>query len=242
MSDIPYDYFNTSVDKKANRAFVEAICAEVIAAVRPKEVIATPYVVGSLLDRAARGEVVRAGSDADFGLGGGDLMLYVVVPLVTNLTSAAFKATGVAGTGGLFELPDPLPMATPEDVAQLARQSGVRMSRKEPMQMAAHINQIVRTQFEQVIAHTRAQYRRGSASRCAPYDDARLRQVVTQHFSSEELRTLCFDLEVPHEDIVFGEHSASVLRLIEYFLRRNELPRLVEALQKARPGVDWRYQ
>lgn len=239
MSDPRYDYFNTSVDKEANRTLVEAICDGVIAAVRPKEAITTPYVVGRLLDRAARGEVVRAGSGADFGLGGGDLMLYVVVPLVTNLTTAVFRAAGVAGAGGLSELPDPLPTATPEDVAQLARQSGIRMSRKEPMQVAAHINQLVRTQLEQVIAHARAQPRSGSASRCAPHTCADLRQLVSDHFSNEDLRTLCFDLEVPYEDIVIDEHSASVRRLIEHFLMRNELSRLVEAMRAERPQVDW---
>lgn len=238
MSDPRYDYFNVSVDKEANRELVAAISAEVVAALRPKEAIATPYVIGGLLDRAARGELVRAGSDADFGLGGGELMAQVVVPLVTELTTTVFKTTGVAGVDGLEELPDQLPIATREEVERMARESGIRMSRKEAAQVAVQINQLLRFQLGRRIDAPQPRSPAAPA-RCAPYHCAGLRRLFTDHFSSEELRILCFDLEVPHEEVIYAEKSASVRRLLEYFLRRNQLEQLVALARTERPEVDW---
>lgn len=239
MSDPRYDYFQTSVDKAANRGLVTAISGAVIAAVRPKEAIATPYVVGGLLDRAARGEQVRAGSDASFGLGGGDLLAYVVVPLVTELSAAIFLAAGVAGVAGLSMLPDPLPTTTPEEVLERARRSDLRMGRKEAAQVAVQINQLLRIQVQQTVGAQQTRPATGADVRCAPYRCARLRQIFTEHFSSEELRMLCFDLAINHEEVIIGPHSEAVRRLLEYALHRGRLEALVAAARAARHQLNW---
>ncbi|NJN15462.1 MAG: hypothetical protein HC822_03795 [Oscillochloris sp.] len=238
MNDPRFEYFNTSVDKAANRALVEAVSGAVIAIVRPRESVATPYVIGPLLERAAQGETVRAGSDADFGLGGGKLMAYIVVPLVTQLVSGAFMSAGVAGVGGLETLPASLPQVTADEVLQQAQRSDLKLGRKEAAKVAVQINQLFVLTLQRSLPDPDTP-EPTNRSRCAPYHCRRLRRIFTNHFSREEIAQLCFDCELPHEDIMITEHSASVRRLIEYMLRRGRLMELVELAREDRPEIDW---
>lgn len=72
-------------------------------------------------------------------------------------------------------------------------------------------------------------------------DLARLRQLLTEHFDLEELRTLCFDLKDVDYDDLGGEGKANKAReLVAYLERRDRIPELVELCSQRRPNVDWK--
>lgn len=65
------------------------------------------------------------------------------------------------------------------------------------------------------------------------------RQLLIQHFSESELRTLCFDLGYDYELLPGREKSEKARELIAYYRRINKLQDLLQACQKARPQVEW---
>ncbi len=70
-------------------------------------------------------------------------------------------------------------------------------------------------------------------------DKALLRQMIVEYFSEAELRELCFDLEVPYEDLPGPSKSEKVIDLISYMERRGRLVEMVVMCQQSRPHVDW---
>jgi formylglycine-generating enzyme len=67
---------------------------------------------------------------------------------------------------------------------------------------------------------------------------ADIRQFLTEAFNDEELTTLCFEYfpEV-HDNFALGMTKAQkVLLLLDYCQRREIIPNLIAALQRARPG------
>ncbi len=54
-----------------------------------------------------------------------------------------------------------------------------------------------------------------------------------------QLRTLCFDMEVPYDDLPGDRHSDKVMELIAYFERRSRLPELVAKCKELRPKESW---
>jgi len=72
-------------------------------------------------------------------------------------------------------------------------------------------------------------------------DLTRLRQLLTAHFSLEELRTLCFDLEGVEYDDLGGEGRANKAReLVAYLDRRGRISELIAICSQRRPNVDWK--
>ncbi len=62
---------------------------------------------------------------------------------------------------------------------------------------------------------------------------------ITRSFNLEELRTLCFDLNI-HYDALGGEGLIGKAReLLNYAARHDMLPQLMAALRQARPAVAW---
>ena len=63
--------------------------------------------------------------------------------------------------------------------------------------------------------------------------------LLTRHFNLEELRTLCFELGVPFDELG-GQGVRGVAReLLLYVQRRDRLPELLAALRVERPSVAW---
>ncbi len=70
-------------------------------------------------------------------------------------------------------------------------------------------------------------------------DRTKLHQLITTHFDGEELRTLCFDLNVDYDDLR-GEGKASKAReFIAYLERHGRIPELVEVCRRLRPHASW---
>lgn len=68
-----------------------------------------------------------------------------------------------------------------------------------------------------------------------------LRELIVNHFSKEELRTLCSDLGLHYDDLPDAGREAKVRELITYMERRGRVPDLLRQLSKSRPHVNWKH-
>ncbi len=66
-----------------------------------------------------------------------------------------------------------------------------------------------------------------------------LRDLIDQHFSDDELRQLCFDLDVEYENLPGDTRIIKAQSLIQHCLRHNRLPDLGERCQALRPDASW---
>lgn len=70
-------------------------------------------------------------------------------------------------------------------------------------------------------------------------DPVALRKVLDEHFNSNDLQSLAFDLGIDYENLRGTVTASKWIELINYMQRRNRLPELVEAVRRARPELDW---
>ena len=68
----------------------------------------------------------------------------------------------------------------------------------------------------------------------------KLRQQIDAHFNNEELRTLCFDLDVDYESLGGEGKEGKVRELLAWSKRNHHIPELITALTILRPNVAWR--
>jgi tetratricopeptide (TPR) repeat protein len=66
-----------------------------------------------------------------------------------------------------------------------------------------------------------------------------LHQNLVAHFSDDELRTLCFDLQVEYDDLPSQGRASRARDLIAFLVRRDRVTELIELCAKQRPNVDW---
>ncbi len=66
-----------------------------------------------------------------------------------------------------------------------------------------------------------------------------LRQLLVDHYSEGELRTLCFDLGVDYESLPPGGKADKARELVAYLERRDRILDLLQVGQRLRPDVDW---
>lgn len=64
-----------------------------------------------------------------------------------------------------------------------------------------------------------------------------LAQAITQGFNLNELRSLCFDLDLDYENISGETKESKVRELVMYCERRGKLPLLIDGIRKARPNL-----
>lgn len=67
-----------------------------------------------------------------------------------------------------------------------------------------------------------------------------LRQHIERHLSLEELRTLCFDLDIDFDSLGGDGKEGKVRELLAHCRRTNQVPQLLTYLARRRPVVDWR--
>ena len=70
-------------------------------------------------------------------------------------------------------------------------------------------------------------------------DPKKLLQALIQHFNAEELRMLCFNMDIEHEDLPPGGRSSKARSLIEYSQRHHRFNVLATAIREARPAISW---
>jgi hypothetical protein len=63
--------------------------------------------------------------------------------------------------------------------------------------------------------------------------------LLSAHFNREELRTLCFELDVDYDDLPAQGKTAKARELIAYLTRRDRLADLFQTGARLRPDVPW---
>ena len=66
-----------------------------------------------------------------------------------------------------------------------------------------------------------------------------LLSLMRDHLNLEELRTLCFQLDVDYDDLLGEAKTGRIRELILLMLRDDRLPELVDALEQSHPEIDW---
>jgi hypothetical protein len=66
-----------------------------------------------------------------------------------------------------------------------------------------------------------------------------LNSKMNQVFSLDEIKSLCFDMGIPFEDLGGEGRSAKIRELIEFCRRRDRDEELVAKVQTERPQVAW---
>jgi hypothetical protein len=68
---------------------------------------------------------------------------------------------------------------------------------------------------------------------------ARLHKVLDAHFNEEELRTLCFDLNVDYDNLPAQGKVNKARELIAYLDRHGRIPELLRMGEQLRPDISW---
>lgn len=67
----------------------------------------------------------------------------------------------------------------------------------------------------------------------------RLRQILADHFTEDELRTLCYDLEIDYDDLDGTGRAGKAREIVAYLERRERLTDLVRVGRHQRPEIAW---
>ena len=70
-------------------------------------------------------------------------------------------------------------------------------------------------------------------------DPAVLRRFIVKHFNDSELRDLCLDMGVDHENLSGDNKADKARELVAYCERRQIVPGLVAKCKELRPNVSW---
>lgn len=68
---------------------------------------------------------------------------------------------------------------------------------------------------------------------------ARVREIVADRFDEEELRTLCYDLDVDYDSLAAMGKGGKARELVAYLDRYQRVEELVALGQRQRPDIDW---
>ncbi|MBE2223102.1 MAG: NACHT domain-containing protein [Anaerolineae bacterium] len=66
-----------------------------------------------------------------------------------------------------------------------------------------------------------------------------LRRQIAQSFTLDEIRTLCFDLDVDYDELRGETKSSRIVSLVEYMQHRQRLDNLLLELRNQRPRSNW---
>ena len=77
------------------------------------------------------------------------------------------------------------------------------------------------------------------SSQASGADLPKLRQAMTELFSENEIRTVCFDLDIDFEDLKPGGKSDKIRELVALCVRTQRTEALLNHCAKIRPGFHW---
>lgn len=66
-----------------------------------------------------------------------------------------------------------------------------------------------------------------------------LRHALTSSFSLSELKIICFDLNIPYEELFRESKNETIIEIIHYCIRANRIHELIEHCKKQRPIGPW---
>ena len=66
-----------------------------------------------------------------------------------------------------------------------------------------------------------------------------LYQLLDQFFNEEELRTLCFDLDIDYDNLGGRGKAANARELVQRLQREGRLPDMLTLTRQRRPDVPW---
>lgn len=72
-----------------------------------------------------------------------------------------------------------------------------------------------------------------------PRFESLVRQSICKHFDEDEIKAICFDLNLPYADFLGDSFSTRVQEVIQHLQRRNELYLLVDEIKKRRPQINF---
>lgn len=72
-----------------------------------------------------------------------------------------------------------------------------------------------------------------------PKPNTELRLVLNRGFTLDEIRTLCYDLEIDYEDLPGESKERKITELVTFLERRRLLPELGRVGQRQRPDIPW---
>jgi hypothetical protein len=67
----------------------------------------------------------------------------------------------------------------------------------------------------------------------------KLRKILAERFSEDELRTFCFDLNVDYEDLPGEGKAAKARELLALYERHHRVDELIQLGQQTRPDISW---
>lgn len=67
----------------------------------------------------------------------------------------------------------------------------------------------------------------------------RLRKLMTERLSDDELNVLCFDIGLDYDDLGGDSKAEKVIELLQDIRRRQQLTRLIDAGKASRPDIEW---
>ncbi|NDJ34109.1 MAG: toll/interleukin-1 receptor domain-containing protein [Chloroflexi bacterium] len=117
-----------------NRLIIEHLSQQIIAQVRPDEVEVSLFVMDPVIEKAAQGKVIHVGDDLEFGLGSGELLAIIVVPILVNWLGDVLKAAAQGGDATIKQrlaLLDVNIQIRETDIQHLEHATGMRLKPKE---------------------------------------------------------------------------------------------------------------
>lgn len=70
-------------------------------------------------------------------------------------------------------------------------------------------------------------------------DRVKLRQILTNYFNEDELRDICFDLNIDYESLPGASKTSKARELVAFVERHGKSQEFVQYLQQVRPNIPW---
>jgi hypothetical protein len=149
---------NQSLDDVESRNTLRAISHWVLTQIDPSEAVISTGLIDPLLDLTAKGEVVTVDlSDQASGLGGSDLLAFVVVPAVATVVSNLIMKWGVSSWAEFKQKASQEEIVVQvEDIVVIVRRTKSEKGRKQQRELAAAIGTALATPTIYHITHFHA--------------------------------------------------------------------------------------
>lgn len=139
LADIS-NYFLIIPARDENRSAVRTISRQVLKKVDPNHSTVPPFVIDTLLDKAAQGKMVASGVSKPFGFGSFELLIQILVPLAVNLVSASLWRHNVSSIQELKARQLDIEPLTEAQVKDLLVKAGMKANANQITTLTNEIN------------------------------------------------------------------------------------------------------